>query len=279
MSRHHPYVREELGMRRLSLLLCAGMLAVVAASCDAGGGGTDVTENPDGQPVAVPIPSPDGATPDGATPGGATPDGAVVQPLDTPPAPPEGTVVVGQLPPDLISSTDPDQRLQEIQRSRTDPFAVIPTTPVVQIQEESQPGGSQQPGSTTAEAPPPGSLAPIPELVPQPPLIPLPPPPPPTDVARAVQVTGVVQIGNVPYAIVNAPNEPSSRYVRTGQLLSNGEVLVKRIELYQGSEPVVVFEQNGVEVVTAVGEGGAPPVSPDGAPAAVAVASAATTRK
>jgi hypothetical protein len=71
-------------------------------------------------------------------------------------------------------------------------------------------------------------------------------------------VTGVVQIGGTPYAIVTAPNEPSSRYVRAGQRLSNGQVLVRRIEMNTGVEPVVVLEQFGVEVVRAIGEGGAP---------------------
>jgi hypothetical protein len=73
---------------------------------------------------------------------------------------------------------------------------------------------------------------------------------------------GVVQIGDVPYAIVSAPNESSSRYVRVGQRLSNGQIVVKRIEMNR-PEPVVVFEQFGVEVITAVGEGGAPAASDD----------------
>jgi hypothetical protein len=67
-----------------------------------------------------------------------------------------------------------------------------------------------------------------------------------------------VQIGGTPYAIVTAPNEPTSRYVRAGQRLSNGQVLVRRIEMNTGIEPVVVLEQFGVEVVRSIGEGGAP---------------------
>jgi hypothetical protein len=70
-------------------------------------------------------------------------------------------------------------------------------------------------------------------------------------------VTGVVQVGETLYAIVNAPNEPSSRYVQAGQRLSNGQILVRRIDA-NGAEPQVVFEQFGIEVVRAVGEGGAP---------------------
>jgi hypothetical protein len=85
--------------------------------------------------------------------------------------------------------------------------------------------------------------------------------------ARAVQVTGVVQVGDQVYAIVNAPNEPTSRYVQEGQRLAGGQVLVRRIEMNR-AEPVVILEQNGVEVVRAVGEGGAP-VPAAGSPAAV----------
>jgi hypothetical protein len=80
-----------------------------------------------------------------------------------------------------------------------------------------------------------------------------------------VLVSGVVQIGNTAFAIVNAPNEPNSRYVKAGQRLSNGQVLVRRIEMNAGSEPVVVLEQYGVEVVRSV-ESGAP--SPSATPAA-----------
>jgi hypothetical protein len=63
-----------------------------------------------------------------------------------------------------------------------------------------------------------------------------------------VEVTGVVQLGSSIQAIVKAPNEPSSRNVQAGERLSNGQVLVKRIIL-GGGNPIVVLEENGVEVV------------------------------
>jgi hypothetical protein len=78
-------------------------------------------------------------------------------------------------------------------------------------------------------------------------------------------------IGGVPRAIVKAPNEPTSRYVTVGQRLSNGLVLVKRIEVNSGSDPVVILEQSGVEVSRAVGDkpaapaGGAQPPAPPSA--------------
>lgn len=105
-------------------------------------------------------------------------------------------------------------------------------------------GNGGQPGSTTA------SGSPVPE---PPPFIPeLPKLPDPT-LARQVEVEGVVQVGNVPRAIVKVPNQPS-RYVLEGQRISNGQVLVKRIEVNRGPMPVVVLEQYGQEVARQVGE-------------------------
>lgn len=81
------------------------------------------------------------------------------------------------------------------------------------------------------------------------------PPKPSTETAKAVEVTGVVTIaGRTPQAIVVAPGDGTSRYVGVGQRISNGRVLVKRIEMRDGSEPIVILEENGVEVARAVGE-------------------------
>ncbi|MFM6079176.1 MAG: hypothetical protein ACKPCI_11795 [Dolichospermum sp.] len=79
------------------------------------------------------------------------------------------------------------------------------------------------------------------------------PPAPQPKIAQAVVVTGIVLIGEVPQAIIKAPNEPTSRYVQPGQRLMNG-VLVKRIEMRQGSNPTVILEQYGIEVIKQVGE-------------------------
>lgn len=115
------------------------------------------------------------------------------------------------------------------------------------------PQRTQTPNRTVAAAPKP---APTPAIVapPAPPEIPTLPPPPDPILAKAVEVSGVVVVGTEPQAIIKAPNEASSRYVRTGQRLANGQVLVKRIEFNEGSEPIVILEQNGVEVSKVVGE-------------------------
>jgi hypothetical protein len=93
----------------------------------------------------------------------------------------------------------------------------------------------------------------LPLVVPNPTLVSVLPPPVQPELARAVLVTGVVLIGQEPQAIIKVPNEPTSRYVQAGQRFANG-LLVKRIEMNEGSNPVVILEQYGMEVARTVGE-------------------------
>jgi hypothetical protein len=71
---------------------------------------------------------------------------------------------------------------------------------------------------------------------------------------RGIQVTGVIQVGDELLAIVKAPKELTARYVRVGQRINNGEVLVKRIEMRDNQTPVVVLQKKGREVRITVGE-------------------------
>jgi hypothetical protein len=103
----------------------------------------------------------------------------------------------------------------------------------------------------------------LPQVIPNPALASVLPPPQP-DLARAVFVSGVVLIGKEPQAIIKVPNEPTSRYVQAGQQVANG-VLIKRIEINEGSEPSVILEQYGIEVARMVGEGSATQTPPTAA--------------
>lgn len=94
----------------------------------------------------------------------------------------------------------------------------------------------------------PSNIPTIPPLVFKPQLPALPEP----SLARAVQVTGMITIGSQTKIILQAPNEPFSRYVQVGEYISDGQVLVKRIEGQQRGTPVVVLEQFGIEVVKRV---------------------------
>ena len=76
------------------------------------------------------------------------------------------------------------------------------------------------------------------------------------ELAKAVEVTGVVEVADVAYAIVKPPNEESSRYVQVGLYLSEQrQVLFKRIERNQDAALTVVLEQEGMEVSKQVGSG------------------------
>jgi hypothetical protein len=77
-------------------------------------------------------------------------------------------------------------------------------------------------------------------------------PTPSTDLARAVQVNGVMQIEGRLSAIVKEPDEMISRSVSEGDYLSEGAVLVKRIQFNNNEEPTVILEENGIEVVKPV---------------------------
>jgi hypothetical protein len=65
-----------------------------------------------------------------------------------------------------------------------------------------------------------------------------------------------MQVGGTWTIIVKEPGSPTSRYVRTGEYLANGQVLVKRI--IAGADPVVVLQQNGVELTKVVGSSNGP---------------------
>lgn len=121
----------------------------------------------------------------------------------------------------------------------------LPTVPPVQVPDLPQSSPTEQPAQWVPPAPPPGSQ----------PSRPAAPPPPSTDLARGVEVTGVVRVSsNVVLVILKAPGEPTSRYVRVGQRVANGQVIVKRVEFRPGADPIVILEENGVEIAKEVGE-------------------------
>lgn len=167
---------------------------------------------------------------------------------------------------DLIESTDPNERVKEIQAERADPYAYVPIPPPVQPPPPA-PETTTSPNDATSDLPQvgdntgntpqgnngadgngsspddlPAADGPLPVL------------PSPTVTASQVEISGVANIGGEDYAIVKAPGEPGSRYVKEGDLLSNGVVLVKRIENGPGiNSPVVVLEERGEEIALPVG--------------------------
>lgn len=287
-------------MRQLTSALVIGTLALLMGGC---------ATSEDEQAVVSPVPS-------------ASPSTAAVA---TPKAQPFSSPVVAQSPrastaaSSLTQSTNPDERVRQVQQGRQDPFALLPIPPVPvapantngapaaprtvpQVRSVPRPNNASSPtrtasrptrgsgttasggrgpasgsgaatnrsnprqtGRSTGTTNRPGNRPGTSTAASLPPIAALPPLPEPA-LAAAVEVSGVIQVGNEPQAIVKAPNETTSRYVRVGQRLANGQVLVKRIEMNEGSEPVVVFEQYGIEVSRAVGE--RPPQQDAGTPTA-----------
>ncbi|ELR96901.1 hypothetical protein [Gloeocapsa sp. PCC 73106] len=135
----------------------------------------------------------------------------------------------------LIPPTNPQQRLSVISRGVSDPFTSLETVPVVSVIEDKT--------KTTLPPEPPPSVTP-PTTEPETPSK----SEPSADLAESVIVSGIVKLGDSIQVILKAPKENFSRYVQTGQYISNGQVLVKRVEDIGGRNPVVVLEQSGIEV-------------------------------
>ncbi len=83
-------------------------------------------------------------------------------------------------------------------------------------------------------------------------IVPAVPAPPATQLAEAIQVTGVVELGSTLTAIVKSPSEATSRTVRVGDSLEGGQVIVRRIEMRGNQQPQITFSQNGVEITRSV---------------------------
>lgn len=183
--------------------------------------------------------------------------------------------------PGLINGTNPGQRTAEIVKGRSNPFSPTETGKVEVIikSARSTPQVPPVPGSRSALGlPAPGTTAigsngvaivpvaparptvavaprslPLPAL--NPPIADSQPTAPiasPTELAEAIQVTGVVELGSTLTAIVKSPGEATSRTVRVGDSLEGGQVIVRRIEMRGNQQPQITFSQNGVEVTRTV---------------------------
>ncbi|WP_448572558.1 hypothetical protein [Trichothermofontia sp.] len=228
---------------RVASGLVGGLALLTIAAC------TPIEEIPDETATASPSPTAPPAVP---APAPAASGAPFAEPVVAPASPGiEG----------LVPVVNPVERLKQIRSGRTDPFASTQTVgiqvSVTQPPEPLVPPVPPPDGGGTAPTPPPfptpgtpgfpgapGGVSPFPTA----------PPGPQPDLARAVEVTGVVQVGDVPRAIIQAPNEATSRYVVAGQRVANGRVLVKHIEANQFPSPVVILEEHGIEVIKAVGE-------------------------
>jgi hypothetical protein len=152
----------------------------------------------------------------------------------------------------LIPATNPDLRVRSSIRGREDPFAIINVKPEIKLIKKA--GETTKQPKTFARA---TSSPAIPTLNRSKPIpsVPIeePAPPPEATLAKEVVISGLIKVNGETKIIVTAPGETSSRYVGEGQYLSNGQILVKRIDADRQT-PLVILEESGIEVSKAVGE-------------------------
>ncbi|MDV3347533.1 hypothetical protein D0962_05385 [Leptolyngbyaceae cyanobacterium CCMR0082] len=241
-------------MHRLLLVLLITTGAISLSGCGFfNRNSDDVAEDPatPTEQTTQPVETSEGELPD--IPGGEDSGNVVAVSENSP------TIVAR----DLIQSTDPNERAIGVERTRNDPFAelTIPLIPPEPILPEDDGTTATNAGTETGRtvAAGPGTVGPgsnnpqqRPDLAEQrrvesgrAEIAALPEIPQPTT-ARAVRVSGVIQIGGSPYAIVKAPNE-IERYVRQGERIAGGSVVVKRIDT-GSAEPRVILVENGIEV-------------------------------
>ncbi|MFM2380853.1 MAG: hypothetical protein RLZZ143_3436 [Cyanobacteriota bacterium] len=233
-------------MKKLPLILSVGSVALLLVGCPASDQANQ--SPPITQETPTPSPSPPAAQPPAFS--------GAVQPA-TEPATPR---VAG-----LIPATDPDQKRAEINRGRSDPFAILPLQPNITITaEEKPPAGT--PAATGAAAPggnrPAAAAAPGGNgATPRGPIVKAPPPPPQPTEAAAVQVLGIIRLPTSPMAIVKAPGEATERRVIPGSTLSNGLILVKAIDT-NPDNPYILLEQYGQTITRRLGDGVPEPAAP-----------------
>ncbi len=199
--------------------------------------------------------------------------GTAVSPIPAgqPPAFPNPVMAAKDIPavPGLLQPTNAKARVPAIAQGRRDPFSAVPLSPLA-VKPASK-GSKLSPGSLPVSQPrllpplksgllptqpissgttalPPLTIAALPPNGSGLPSVPISSAPlSRTHLADEVEVTGAVQVGGKWNVIVKEPGSPTSRYVRTGDYLANGKVLVKRI--IAGADPAVVLQQNGIEVL------------------------------
>ena len=153
----------------------------------------------------------------------------------------------------LIPATNPDVRVSGTVRGRRDPFALVSIKPQIEKIERNKPTRNGK--STTTK----GATKGVKNVIGVPTIDSLGNQATNSDLqpsllAEQVIITGIVKLGGRTKVIVKAPEEAYARHVGIGERVSNGLVLIKRIEGLNSATPKIVLEQKGVEIKKGVGE-------------------------
>jgi hypothetical protein len=181
-------------------------------------------------------------------------------------------------PSELLGSTASQDRLSVISTGRIDPFAPItrgigatssqqPSTEATTAATGTTPSIANLPTAPVSSTP---DLPPVPSIAAAPPPLPsipvaanpisipsLPTGFPQTNSApqnpvQAIELTGVVQVGDRVGIIVREGNGQTSRHLFEGDLLAGGQVRIKSIDM-SSQQPLVILEYQGKEYPRMVG--------------------------
>ena len=72
--------------------------------------------------------------------------------------------------------------------------------------------------------------------------------------AKSVEVMGLIQTSKGTAMFYRLPQQSNISIAQIGEKIIGGEVYVKRIELTQKANPIVVLEEDGIEVTRMIGE-------------------------
>lgn len=184
-------------------------------------------------------------------------------------------------PSELVSSTPSEDRLSVIAAGRPDPFAPVIQSTGASLKPGQNPAAASATVAVSADREPVSSALPTTSIARTPDLPPLPSPnaappplpsipvaanplpipalpdafpqasPVPQSPVEALELTGVVQVGDRVGVIVREGNGQTSRHVFAGDLLGGG-VRLKSIDL-SAREPLVILEYQGQEYTRMIG--------------------------
>jgi hypothetical protein len=216
----------------------------IAGSPSRGGGSSTGSASGGGSPIAG---SPSRG--EGSSTGSASGEGSPIAGSPAEPLPGTSLPSLPELPPAIGPALPPDAPVASLPPLDGGSVAELPPLPT-------EIGPALPPEEPVASLPPLDG-GPVAQLPPLPveigPAIPPAPVEPPA-VAETITITGVVQVGNEIQVIVQLPGSSTGRYVKVGDLIADGRVRIKRVEGIQGSNPIVILEEEGAEYARAVGD-------------------------
>ena len=159
----------------------------------------------------------------------------------------------------LIPATNPDVRVSGSVRGRQDPFALVSIKPEIKKVEK----GSRRTSEGNFPRSRRGNTVPTIDSLSDPDSLGNQAKNSGLILAEQVIVTGIAKLNGRTKVIVKAPDEAYARHVGIGEYVSNGKVLVKRVEGLNSATPKVILQQKGVEIRKAIGEQPAIENAPD----------------